>query len=289
MITEKQSQAEDQIKQTAGKAPSPFKDNVVCASAAADANSACGESASADAHGAADEFKESYARSMQMIFAEYSQHEIYYKTLKLVAQESNETALSQLILNLPEMKIHLRSPRFYLDALYACGALDRTPLGQPSADACEDQSGCGNVELSSSRVAASESDADVDGATGNETGERDPLVDGVDENGMPIRFNWYLSVVGSALIDNLSPVTRLQSLLAEDPQAEPIYQSILAYCQKPRSRADVETHLTDAHKLDGFDVFTSFFLDRLEQNGGLVWDEGWVTTQEGEECLAQVR
>lgn len=248
-----------------------------------------------------DRFGEDYARSMKVIFREHSQHEIYFKTLKLVGTTGNEDELDDAILALPEMSVHLRPPRFYLDALYACGSLDRSPVIDGENPCAEDRA-VGDAKLSSpSGVAGSASDdfpavppadamsADAAEADATETdaadGKADPEISAAQQ--LPQRYEWYLTAVGAQLLDDLAPELRLHDLLAEDPQALPIYTTILNLCVTPQNRQTIETALNDQKLMEDMGVFTSYFLDRLEQNGGLIWDGGWKTTPEGEVCLEQ--
>lgn len=238
----------------------------------------------ADAATEQEQFRADYAESVRVIFKESSQHEIYYKTLCLVQDESNEETLCQSILALPEMKLHLRPPRFYLDVLHSCGSLRRVPVSDGDADAQPDAS----ADIDG---VASDLPSDAVDSAASETPQTeqpaDPSDEDVDEAGMPQHFEWFLTAVGSRLIDDLSPVIRLDNLLNEQKDVEPIYLELLDYCKTPRKRTEIETYLDDRQTMERLGVAASYFLDCLEQNGGLIWEGGWKTTPDGEVCLKQ--
>jgi len=192
------------------------------------------------------------------------------------------------------MRVSLRTPRFYLDGLFETGALRREPLedeagDDPAADTSE-VDGMADEDLEDETVAGGTSDPE-DGAAGDVT----PAQDGADAADAaapaaprPItieHYRWYPTEVGEQLVADLSPSIRLSALIAEDEQAWPIYREVLEFCRTPRKRTEIEQRLDGMQLLEGLGVLTSFFLDRLEQNGGLVWDAGWVTTPEGDTVL----
>ncbi len=202
-------------------------------------------------------FAQGYRDTMRQMTTRYGQQQIYYEVLQAVADESDENALTGTIASLPQMKVNQFTPRFYLDALCESGALERTPL-----------------------VASSEEGPAEPAHAAGEAVPAAPLG--------PTRCIWELTDVGRQIIDDFSPTQRLHALFAEDPACQPVYTDVLDYCRNARTRQDVEGMLEQKKALQGLNAFTSFFLDRLEQNGGLTWSDGWKTTAEGEECLRQI-
>lgn len=205
-------------------------------------------------------FSDAYRRCSELIFKEPSQTEIYYRTLDLCQSAHDEQKLNDAILSFPEMNVHLRSPRFYLDELYESGALERIPVSEdPDADEWVDD------------------DSEDEGVEGQDD------VSDADAHAyeMPRMYEWYVSDVGAQVLRDISPTERLQRLFSEQSDIAEIYQSILDFCIDAKTRQEVESFVHTIDLAKGLDVMTSFFLDQLEKNGGLVWDGGWKTTSEG--------
>lgn len=197
-------------------------------------------------------FARDYKRSSEVMFAEYAQHEIFYNVLCMVSDESDEASLDKGIAALPQMRVALRTPRYYLDALAESGALRREPARE-EGDPQE-----GDIPAEADTAATKAANMGV------------------------AHYRWYVTEVGEHLIADLSPTLRLMDLVARDEQAWPIYREMLGYCEAPRKRTEVEEHLQGKGLMDNRGVFTSFFLDKLEQNGGLVWDgDGGPRKKEG--------
>ena len=179
-----------------------------------------GDSTSVPEMSEAERFEHDYARSSKAVFTEYAQHEIFYNVLKLVDAQSDEKELMSQIKALPQMKLSLRSPRWYLNALCEAGALSREPL--------EDESTDGKSETATSTQGA-----------------------------VTIKhYRWFITPVGSQLLIDLAPSARLHALIGEDPKAWPIYQLILDFCENPRTRTDIEKHLDASGLVEGLGVLT---------------------------------
>ena len=59
------------------------------------------------------------------------------------------------------------------------------------------------------------------------------------------------------------------------------YKRVLELCRTPQSKHAVERALSEEGLLDTKQRQASYFLDKLERAGGLVWYEGWATTPQG--------
>lgn len=69
---------------------------------------------------------------------------------------------------------------------------------------------------------------------------------------------------------------------------------LLDFCRTPRKLADINQLLADdpalapSQRTAGQKLHACYFIDRLEEAGGLVWDGSWVTTDAGKRALASV-
>lgn len=85
-----------------------------------------------------------------------------------------------------------------------------------------------------------------------------------------------------------SPERRMAALFDEKPDLVPLYQILLAWCAQPRSYTEIssfvsqQTSLSDQIATSIRDLDASTFVSELEKAGGLVWDGGWIVTEEGE-------
>lgn len=193
--------------------------------------------------------EKSYLQTMALLGAEVGHREIFYKTLTFVEKTSDEVSLSEAIGALPEMKINLRTPCFYLTALYESGALTRKAVSYSSFE------------------------------------NQAPLQEAVQDESEPTAYTWHLTSVGARITDEFSPLHRIEALFEKETPCKPIYLAILDYCSTPRKRTDIETMLKKENISIMSGAATSYFLDRLEQCGGLVWDGLWKTTKGGTVCL----
>lgn len=92
---------------------------------------------------------------------------------------------------------------------------------------------------------------------------------------------WRTTPLGLSALDGERPDRRLARLLDEAPAHRDVYRRILAACLTPQTRPAIESRLRDALARQSPRFFPSYFLDRLEEAGGLEWDGGWRTTRVG--------
>lgn len=91
-----------------------------------------------------------------------------------------------------------------------------------------------------------------------------------------------------ALLDEFSPTERLANLFDCEADLVPGFLCVLKFCSDaPRTRQDIEEQLKKSGCHIGLDLDSTFYMDRLEERGGLVWDKGWITTKEGKACLKE--
>ena len=110
------------------------------------------------------------------------------------------------------------------------------------------------------------------------------VVEGAEAEEEEVR--WQTTAAGKKVIEREAPDRRLRELLDEQPRYRDIYLQVLRFCQTPRTRPEVESLLQDNPVMEKPKVYASFFLQNLEEKGGLEWvDSRWQTTEAGEGVL----
>jgi hypothetical protein len=104
-------------------------------------------------------------------------------------------------------------------------------------------------------------------------------------------FAYQTTEAGLAVVEKMSPKTRLMELLDVTPSYYDTYLEVLEYLQEKHSTTEIDTLLRGRPVLmaqrDPLErpIQPSVFIDKLERAGGIVWQDGWVTTDEGKELL----
>ncbi len=201
-------------------------------------------------------FDEQCAEIVHAIYAEAAHREIFLHILSMLREPAEEEALREHVHALPEMAIAMRTPREYLEILKRVGALD-----------------CDEAEI----VPDFEALADVESAS-----ENDALIPNASEREAPAANRvWRITEAGRAVSETLAADRRLAQLLDDGPEYRASYRAILHACARPRTRVEIDSILQSRPELSNPGVNTAFYLDRLEQCGGLIWDGGWKSTEAG--------
>ena len=108
-----------------------------------------------------------------------------------------------------------------------------------------------------------------------------------------VQYAFRITDVGNEILQQFSPIDAMRELLNEGAHRRSIYLDILEFACEPRGVSDIDRLLRDnedfaAVKAQNANMAPTVFLDRLASVGGLVYDGGWRTTQEGKELLAIV-
>lgn len=96
---------------------------------------------------------------------------------------------------------------------------------------------------------------------------------------------WRTTPAGRTVVRSECPGNRLARLLAQNPVYRNVSLEILRSCVAPKTRDEIEAMLQGNPVLENPKVYASFFIEALEQAGGLEWDEKWRTTQAGKEVV----
>jgi hypothetical protein len=97
---------------------------------------------------------------------------------------------------------------------------------------------------------------------------------------------WGTTEAGQKVAEMEAPVKRLLELMSKEPVFSEIYGQVLRFCQTPRTRSEVEEHLQGNPVMEESKVYPTFFMQGLEEAGGLEWvDKRWRTTEAGKGVL----
>ncbi len=97
---------------------------------------------------------------------------------------------------------------------------------------------------------------------------------------------WQVTQAGKTVAEMEAPQKRLLELLAREPVYSQIYVQVLDFCQSPRKRTEIEELLKGNPIMEKPQVYPTFFLNGLEEAGGLEWvDSRWRTTEAGKGVL----
>lgn len=100
--------------------------------------------------------------------------------------------------------------------------------------------------------------------------------------------------VGRTYYEATLPSKRIRELFEEEPYRAQAFRDILEYC-----KGDLRSYMDISNLLEGRDVLVmevngqsqkiqpSVLIDRLNRAGALIWEDGWKTTEEGEEFIRE--
>ena len=93
---------------------------------------------------------------------------------------------------------------------------------------------------------------------------------------------WRTTPIGRRFVAVESPAKKIAALFAAELTCQEIFKHVLGFCRTPRSRNEIEDWLDSNPRLEELRVRPTFFIERLEDAGGLEWlDKHWCTTPAG--------
>ncbi len=103
-------------------------------------------------------------------------------------------------------------------------------------------------------------------------------------------ISYQTSAEGMTVLSDEAPQARLRRLVERRPLRARTYLSVLEYCTRPRTRAELEGFLRgnpilEEEAVHGEPLKPSVFMDKLESAGMLVWDGRWNTSDAGRAYL----
>ncbi len=98
---------------------------------------------------------------------------------------------------------------------------------------------------------------------------------------------------GVAVVELLQPERRIAAFATSVPERTPAYRQLLEFCAcAPRMLDEINALFAGNPLLEptartaGQKLHASYFIDRMNEAGGLEWRHGWVTTEAGKSFLA---
>ena len=210
--------------------------------------------------------EESIARVVECLFNHPRHRELLYKALVHCQTERTEHAAAEFLARQPEAAQALQTPYTLLRNLAAAGGV--TVIAHDAQGLALDETRCEQL-----RAAGLDDDA---------------LADLVAERRV------LTTPAGCAACELLAPEHRTLAAIYKVPERRATFVRLLDFCRTPRKLADINQLLADdpalapSQRTAGQKLHACYFIDRLEEAGGLVWDGSWVTTDAGKRALASV-
>jgi len=99
---------------------------------------------------------------------------------------------------------------------------------------------------------------------------------------------WRTTEGGKRIVDQEAPMKKIQSLLETEQDFREIFLELLAFCETPRTIAEINEAFKGKPILSERKVYPAYFVHMLEEFGGLIWkDKGWRTTEAGKGVLME--
>ncbi|MDR0515214.1 MAG: hypothetical protein LBG81_08675 [Coriobacteriaceae bacterium] len=94
---------------------------------------------------------------------------------------------------------------------------------------------------------------------------------------------WLATADGLSAVDAVDAYASLRELLKEDSGYCDVYLEILGSCaQSPRTQKELDVLVQNNPSTRSPRKYSGYFIDRLEANGAISWNQGWTTTKPGE-------
>ena len=210
--------------------------------------------------------EESIARVVECLFNHPRHRELLYKALVHCQTERTEHAAEEFLARQPEAAQALQTPYTLLRNLAAAGGV--TVIAHDAQ----------GLALGETRCEQLRAEGLDDDALADLVAERRVLT----------------TPAGCAACELLAPEHRTLAAIYKVPERRATFVRLLDFCRTPRKLADINQLLADdpalapSQRTAGQKLHACYFIDRLEEAGGLVWDGSWVTTDAGKRALASV-
>ena len=210
--------------------------------------------------------EESIARVVECLFNHPRHRELLYKALVHCQTERTEHAAEEFLARQPEAAQALQTPYTLLRNLAAAGGV--TVIAH-----------------------------DAQGLALDETRREQLRAEGLDDDALAdlvAERRVLTTPAGCAACELLAPEHRTLAAIYKVPERRATFVRLLDFCRTPRKLADINQLLADdpalapSQRTAGQKLHACYFIDRLEEAGGLVWDGSWVTTDAGKRALASV-
>ena len=89
------------------------------------------------------------------------------------------------------------------------------------------------------------------------------------------------TIAGKAVLDKEKSGDKIATLFMQEPAYVSVYWQILGTCVSPKTRAEIEAMLRGNPILESPKIYANYFIETLENAGGLEWRDKWQTTRMG--------
>jgi hypothetical protein len=99
---------------------------------------------------------------------------------------------------------------------------------------------------------------------------------------------WQTTEAGKNVLAQEAPMKKIKALLVDEEDFREIFLAMLAYCETPRTIAEINEEFKGNTILSEKKVYPTYFVHTLEEFGGLIWkDKRWRTTEAGKGVLIE--
>lgn len=210
--------------------------------------------------------EELVAGVLDIIYRHPRHRELYYKALAFCAQERTVDEAEDYLEAQPEFASALQASTTLINVLIEEGGL-----------AYREYDAQGTAITEESLAAAREA-----GVT------KDELYEQV------ARRTVRTTSAGNAAVALLDPAKRVSSYVLSVPERTHVYRKLLQFCTTPRALDEIKALIDGDPALEPTartswqKLHAVHFIDRMDEAGGLVWNNGWVTTEAGRAFLDSV-
>lgn len=176
------------------------------------------------------------------------------------------------------MALTTQTPHALYAMLLKCGAVEAIEVPE------EQGAHAGSLPSDGAGSAGAADAADVDGGADVAVADS-PSAELPDQ---PVDYLLHTTEAGRAALDEFEPTKRFSELLAVEPDGYgDAYGRVLALCETGASKAAIEEALA-GHPALSFpkQIYSGYFISKLETVDGISWDGAWRTTEAGQRMRA---
>lgn len=219
--------------------------------------------------------EQSIAALVECVYRHPRHRELYYQALLHCMDERGVEEVEEFIESLPAFGSALQTSSTLIDVLLSAGGLVYTEY-DADGKIIDDE----RVEAVRRAVIAR-----LPEGTSADDAVEDALYELVDNRTLST------SETGAAVVELLDPVKRVTSYASSRPDRTPAYRKLLEFCLTPRTLEEIKGLLDEDPVLKSAErsgcqgLKASYFIDRMNESGGLQWNGRWLTTDAGQAYL----
>lgn len=240
--------------------------------------------------------EQSVASLVDCVYRHPRHREIYYQMLQYCVTERTVEEVEEAVEGLPAYRSALQSASTLIGVMLDAGGLIYTEYDAEGAvidDARVEEVRRATLEQRASVAGSVLSSADSALADAEYKAQALALDNAIDDAlyGLVEKRTLRVTETGAAVVRLLDPVKRVTSYATSRPERAPLYRKLLEFCLVPRTLEEIKGLLDGDPALAPTEhsgrqaLHASYFIDRMNESGGLQWDGGWVTTSAGRSCL----